>query len=348
MTITQKQIETRLQNIIDPLTGRDVMQAGLVSSIVIRGGHVGLMLSVTRETHAARAPLGAAIEAALRELEGVEKVTPVFTAESAPVASSKPTATRPAQWNLTPIPHVKRVIAVGSGKGGVGKSTVTVLLARSLQAQGLHVGIVDADIHGPSIPHMLGLHGKPEVEDGLMIPPCAEGIACASTGLLLEADQAAIMRGPMVSKTLAQLLRQTRWGTEDAPLDVLLLDLPPGTGDIQLSMVQQVPLAYGGGGAVLVTTPQEVALLDARKAAAMFTKTHVPILGVIENMSWFEDANGTRQMIFGEGGGKTLADTLSVPLLAQIPLLPALRAAADAGEMARCDAPLLALCLAQA
>jgi ATP-binding protein involved in chromosome partitioning len=333
MSVTEETIRTTLSTLIDPITGQDVVRAGLISSIVIRDGRVGLMIQTSREQAEARAPLQAAIQSTLLALDGVTHVTPVLTAEAAPSASAKA-----ATWNLTPIPNVKRVIAVASGKGGVGKSTVTAALALSHAAQGLRVGILDADIHGASIPHLLGLSGagKPALNtENKMIPHEAGGVQCMSVGLILEAGQAAIMRGAMVSKTLQQLMRGTAWGNAEHPLDILFMDMPPGTGDIHLSMVQQVPLAYQGGGAILVTTPSEIALLDARKCAFMFAKTHVPILGVIENMSWLEDANtGARSFIFGQGGGAALASEWNAPLLAQIPLSPELRAAGDAGQLA--------------
>ena len=224
---------------------------------------------------------------------------------------------REAVWNKEPLPHVRRIVAVASGKGGVGKSTTAVNLAVTMRGMGKRAGILDADIYGPSIPHMLGVFGKPEIENGKMIPAAPHGITCMSMGFIT--DQAAVFRGPMISKTLQQLLRFTRWGTEDAPLDMLLVDMPPGTGDIHLSMAQLVPL----DGAVIVTTPQAVALLDAKKCAEMFRKVNVPILGVIENMSG---------ELFGSGGGKTLADELHVPFLGSIPATPAIREASDSGQ----------------
>ncbi len=210
---------------------------------------------------------------------------------------------KPALWVRQPLPFVGRVIAVASGKGGVGKSTTTVNLAMALSAAGKRVGILDADIYGPSIPYLMGLSGQPEFKEQ-MIPLEAAGIVCNSIGFIIG-DSAAVLRGPMITKTLNQLLRMTRWGTKDASLDVLLVDMPPGTGDIHLSMAQQVPLS----GVIIVTTPQEVALLDARKCAQMFSKVHVPVLGVVENMSG---------SMFGSGGGEKLARELGVALLGTI------------------------------
>lgn len=239
-----------------------------------------------------------------------------------------PASRRPALWNTEKLPHVRRIWAVASGKGGVGKSTVTVNLAHALAAQGWRVGVLDADIYGPSLPRMLGLETrlKPELADGLMVPPVAYGLRAMSIALL-TGDQAAVLRAPMVTKALGQLLRGTRWGTPHEPLDLLLLDLPPGTGDVHLSLAQSVPI----DGAILVTTPQDIAVIDAEKSAVMFQKLNIPIFGVVENMSYFTDANGTPQRLFGEGGGAKLAAQCGAPLLAQLPLDPALRAAADAG-----------------
>lgn len=225
--------------------------------------------------------------------------------------------------NHLPLNGVERVIAIASGKGGVGKSTTTTMLAHALAAQGEAVSILDADIYGPSIPKMLSLSGQPELENGLMIPPENYGICCNSMGFLLPEDAAAVWRGPMVTKALAKLARGTKWTTQK-----LLVDFPPGTGDVQLSMAQQVPL----DGVLLVTTPQAVAVADARRAADMFRKVNVPILGVIENMSWFEDDTGKKHYLFGQGGGQQLADELGVALLAQIPQLPALVEAMDKGR----------------
>lgn len=240
--------------------------------------------------------------------------------------SSTPNAEplRPAQWNKTRLEGVDRVIAVASGKGGVGKSTLTVLLAYQLAQLGQTVGILDADIYGPSIPRMLGLKGKPEIRNDKMIPLEKNGISCNSMGFLLEESQAAIWRGPMITKALHQLARLSDWGK----LQTLLVDMPPGTGDIHLSMVQQVPL----DGVILVTTPQEIALLDARKCADMFRKVNIPILGVIENMSWFEDASGQKHELFGSGGGTKLAAECGAPLLARLPLSPTLTQQMDNGQ----------------
>lgn len=231
--------------------------------------------------------------------------------------------------NHTPIPHVARVIAVASGKGGVGKSTVTTNLAHALTAAGKRVGILDADIYGPSIPRMLGLdtYITPEISEGMMVPPMAHGIRAMSMALV-TGDQAAVLRAPMITKALVQFLRLTRWGDALHPLDVLLVDLPPGTGDVTLSLAQNCKL----DGLVLVTTPQDVAVIDADKCAVAFHKLHVPLLGVVENMSYFIDSAGMPHHLFGHGGGMKLAEKFHAPLLGQLPLDANIGRCADRGE----------------
>jgi ATP-binding protein involved in chromosome partitioning len=234
---------------------------------------------------------------------------------------SMPEAERPA--------FVGKVIAVASGKGGVGKSTVSVNIAAALARLGFRAGLLDADIYGPSAPHMFGIKGEPTFDaDKRLIPLEAWGVKVMSIGFIVEDGDAAIWRGPMASSALRSLMN-SRWGTEDEPLDVLIIDLPPGTGDIQLTLVQKLQL----DGVVIVSTPQEIALIDARRAAAMFTKTGAKILGVVENMAWFADpATGARLPIFGTGGAAKEAKALGVPLLGEVPLEMALRESCDAGE----------------
>jgi ATP-binding protein involved in chromosome partitioning len=241
--------------------------------------------------------------------------------------------------NHAPIPQVKRIIAIASGKGGVGKSTVTVNLAHALTAAGKHVGILDADIYGPSIPRMLGLETrlKPEIVDGQMVPPVAYGIRAMSMALI-SGEEAAVLRAPMITKALVQFLRLTRWATADVPLDFLLIDLPPGTGDVLLSLAQNAPL----DGAVIVTTPQDVAVIDADKAANAFTKLKVPLLGIVENMSHFVAPNGEMHALFGAGGGAQLATKYKTPLLAQLPLDPAIGISGDRGENYFTQSPTIA------
>jgi len=234
---------------------------------------------------------------------------------------------RKALWNSEPIAFVNKVIAVASGKGGVGKSTTAVNLAFALAKSGNKVGLLDADIYGPSLPKMLGINQKPEIVDNKIIPLQTHGLKCLSMGFLVEEDAAIIWRGPQVTKALQQMLRDTLWATAEDKLDYLIIDLPPGTGDIHLSLVQKAPLT----GAVIVTTPQEIALIDAKKAIDMFERVSVPILGIIENMSGFKDDSGKIHRIFGEGGGRKLAGVKKVQFLGEVPLDINLRIAGDNG-----------------
>ena len=244
-----------------------------------------------------------------------------------------PVTPHAVQPNLTPNPRVRNVIAVGSGKGGVGKSTTSVNLALALQAQGARVGILDADVYGPSIPAMLGLSGKPESPDNKSIEPMrAFGVEAMSIGFLVDADMPMIWRGPMATSALTQLFNDTRWGD----LDYLLVDLPPGTGDIQLTLAQKIPVA----GAVIVTTPQDIATLDAKKALKMFQKVEVPVLGIIENMALHVCSNcGHEEHLFGEGGGQRMAAQYGVPLLGSLPLDISIREQGDAGRPVVVSAP---------
>ncbi|MEN5059854.1 iron-sulfur cluster carrier protein ApbC [Luteimonas sp. TWI1416] len=247
-----------------------------------------------------------------------------------------PKAARAVQGALHPHPRIRNIIAVGSGKGGVGKSTTSVNLALALAADGARVGVLDADVYGPSIPTMLGLSGKPDSPDGKSILPLqAHGIEAMSIGLLVDQDTPMIWRGPMATSALQQLLNDTRWGGEDG-LDYLLVDLPPGTGDIQLTLAQKIPVA----GAVIVTTPQEVATLDARKALKMFEKVEVAVLGLVENMAQHVCSNcGHVEHLFGSGGGERMAERYGVPLLGALPLEIGIREQGDAGAPIVASAP---------
>ncbi len=331
MQITNESILKILSSVIDRESGKDVVASGLISGVVVKSGKVGFLITIKPQDKDKKAYLREECEKAVMALGGVESVTAVLTAQNDGMIAPKPESgyAQPrerVQWNLTPVENVKTIIAIASGKGGVGKSTTAVNLALALSAMGKNVGLLDADIYGPSIPRMLALSGQPQIVDEKMVPHERYGIKTNSMGFI-TGEEAAILRGPMISKTLHQLLRLTRWASKEKPLDVLLVDMPPGTGDIHLSMVQQVPLT----GAIIVTTPQDVATIDAKKCAQMFQKTGVKIIGVIENMSYFTDSSGNEVAIFGEGGGKNLADEFAAPLLGSVPIDTKLREASDAG-----------------
>lgn len=287
---------------------QSVAPADKITGVVVNGANVGFALESTDES------LRKAAEKAVFAIAGVEKVTAVLTGSTGKISvENKGTAPLNRKQSL---PGVKRIIAVASGKGGVGKSTIALALARAAAARGFKTALVDADIYGPSLAHMLNLHSKPDVADNLMIPLEAEGILCNSMGLLLGDDQPAIWRGPMATKAIHQLFVGTNWAA-NGEVDVLFIDMPPGTGDIHLTIAQN----YEIDGAVIVTTPQELALLDVRKAVTMFARVGIEVLGVVENMSYFADPQtGTKNYIFGKDGGKDLAAALKLPLLAQVPI----------------------------
>ena len=234
----------------------------------------------------------------------------------------------PAQ-GLKPVPGIDRILVVASAKGGVGKSTVAVNLAAAMAKAGMRVGLLDADIYGPSIPTMLGTVSAEPATSGAkkLVPVEAHGMKTLSIGYLSDPDAPMIWRGPIVMSAITQLLNDAEWGTKEAPLDILIIDTPPGTGDAQLAIAQRVPVTA----ALIVTTPQEVALADVRRGAAMFAKTHVPVIGLVETMSWFEDSTGTKQFLMGEGGARRMGASLGLPVLAEIPMLQAIREGGDAG-----------------
>ena len=323
--IDRAAVEAVLNAISDPATGRGLIEAGVARGLTVAADRAGFVIEVPAAAVAAYAPVRDAAEVALRSMPGMARVSVILTAEAAPAARKASLSreavdqTRPRAPVPTDRPaHVRRVLAVASGKGGVGKSTVSVNLAVAFARAGLSTGILDADVHGPSLPTMLGLSGKPDYRDGLMEPHLAHGLKAMSVGLLTKAEDAMVWRGPMASQALTQMLTQTRWGTAEAPLDILVVDLPPGTGDVQLTLIQKTPL----DGAVIVSTPQEVALADARRAHALFQKVGVPTLGLIENMSGD---------VFGRGGVEIEAGRLGAPYLGTLPLDARLREAADAG-----------------
>jgi ATP-binding protein involved in chromosome partitioning len=303
---------------IDPVIEQDLVSAGAVAGMVLEDEVLGITLRFGFPADRYERELQAEFGKLLGGLPGVTKVK---------VEVQWDVEARSVQPGLTPLAGIRNIIAVASGKGGVGKSTTAVNLALALASEGAKVGILDADIYGPSQPRMLGLSGRrPTTSDGKRIHPLeAFGIACMSIGFLIDEDQPMIWRGPMVTQALQQLLGETNWGD----LDYLIVDMPPGTGDIQLTLSQRVPVS----GAVIVTTPQDIALLDARKGLRMFEKVKVPVLGIVENMSLHVCSNcGHQEPIFGSGGGERMAEQYGVPLLGNLPLDIHIREEADAGQ----------------
>ena len=332
--VTADALRSALRAIKDPASGRDIVTAGLVEGIEVRGGLVQATLLTDRAHAAAMEPVRRQAEAVLQRQPGVTNATAILTAHKPQTAPPPPPHNHGPQGAKQPLllPDVKAIVAVASGKGGVGKSTVAVNLAVSLARQGHAVGLLDADIYGPSLPRMVGLNRKPEVRDQKMIPLQAWGLSCMSIGFLVDEETAMIWRGPMVMGALEQMMGQVTWGA----LDVLVVDMPPGTGDAQLTMAQRVALT----GAVIVSTPQDIALIDARRGVRMFEKTNVPVLGLVENMSFYCCPNcGHRADIFGHGGAKAEAAHLGTEFLGEIPLLLDIRVAADAGTPISASAP---------
>ncbi|HZL14249.1 MAG TPA: Mrp/NBP35 family ATP-binding protein [Verrucomicrobiae bacterium] len=317
---TESEIKNALATVKYPGYSRDIVSFGLVKEISAANGAVSVMMQLTSTSPEVAQQIKIESERALKNLPDVKNV---FVEVRQPAAGQSAGATNPfAHQNK--VSGVKRIIAIASGKGGVGKSTCSVNLACALTHLGAKVGLLDCDIYGPSIPLMMGVHEKPTVSpEEKLVPPTAHGVKVMSIGLLVTDDQPVIWRGPMITKTIQQFLLAVEWGE----LDFLLVDLPPGTGDAQLSLCQTVPL----DGGVIISTPQEASLGVVRKGIAMFRKVNVPILGIVENMSYFTTPNGERVEIFGHGGGKEEAARQNVPFLGEVPIFTEIREGGDRG-----------------
>jgi ATP-binding protein involved in chromosome partitioning len=345
--VTESAVRGVLETVMDPVTAKSVVASGMISGIATRGGHVAVTLEVDPSRGPSLEPLRLACEQAVRAMPGVLSATAVLTAERAapappPMPAERRVRSGPVHRSGAPgggrieVPGVKHIIAIASGKGGVGKSTTAVNLALGLAAIGVATGLLDADIYGPSMPRMLAVTEKPESADGKQLKPIERyGLRTMSIGYIVNEETPMIWRGPMVSSALEQMLRDVQW----AELDVLVVDMPPGTGDAQLTLAQRVALS----GAVIVSTPQDIALVDARKGLNMFRKVAVPVLGIVENMSYFVCPKcGERSEIFGHGGAHEEADRLGVPFLGEIPLHLDIRTTSDSGHpivVAQPDSP---------
>jgi ATP-binding protein involved in chromosome partitioning len=326
--VSQEAILDALKTVKYPGYSRDIVSFGLVKDISVAQGDVGVLIQLVSAGTGVAEQIKGEVERVLKSVPGVKRASVDVRLPTPAQASAPPNPFT----NQARVPGIAQIIAIASGKGGVGKSTCAVNLACALQHSGSRTGLLDCDIYGPSVPLMMGVHEKPTVSEAeKLVPPVAHGVKVMSIGLLITDDQPVIWRGPMITKTIQQFLHAVEWGE----LDYLLVDLPPGTGDAQLSLCQAVPL-HGG---VIITTPQEASLGVVRKGAAMFQKVNVPILGIVENMSYFTAPNGERLEIFGHGGGKQEAARQHVPFLGEVPLFTEIREGGDAGMPIVVSAP---------
>lgn len=335
-TPTEQSLREALRAVRDPRSGQDIVAAGLVDALQMRDGLVQLTLRGERNQAGPMENVRREAQAVLARQPGVSNAAVVLTAHRVPNAAAQPPGAPEAAAPRTARPallaDVRHVVAVASGKGGVGKSTTAINLAVAFAKAGHRVGLLDADVYGPSLPRMLGVSGKPPIVNGKMRPIEAWGLKAMSIGLLVDEDAAMIWRGPMVISALEQMMAQVDWGA----LDIMVVDMPPGTGDAHLSMAQRVSLS----GAVIVSTPQDIALIDARRGVRMFEKVMVPVLGVVENMSSFACPHcGETTHLFGHGGAQREAEALGVPFLGEIPLLLEIRETGDAGTPIVAAAP---------
>jgi ATP-binding protein involved in chromosome partitioning len=323
MSITEEQVLAALRTIEDPDLRKDIVSLGFVKEVKISGGEVDFTIELTTPACPVKDEMKGEAERKVAAIPGVTAARARMTADVRVRGG----------FSRQAIPGIRNIVAVGAGKGGVGKSTTAVNLALALAAKGARVGLMDADVYGPNIPQMLGVLGQPEVsEDRKMIPPEAHGIKVISMGMLVPADQPVIWRGPMLHGAVQQFMREVVWGE----LDYLVVDLPPGTGDVSLTMSQSVPVA----GAVVVTTPQGVSVADVRKAVAMFRQLNIPVLGVVENMSYFVCGHcQERTEIFGHGGGARMAEDLKIPFLGEVPIDTRVRSGGDEGKPIVAAAP---------